>query len=363
MFKEHKKKLIASSLAILAPIALGMLLWDQLPDTMATHWGADGNVDGWASKAFGVFGMPPLLLLMHWFCLWVTTKDPGQKKQGKKAISMIFWIMPMVSLVSSAVLYGTALGAEMNIGSVVFGLMGVMFMGIGNYLPKIKQNYTLGIKVVWALHNEENWNATHRFGGKVWVAGGFLIFLLAFFPEKYFVAAVFPMILILAAVPMVYSWLYYKKQCSRGEGYALDDKPEDPFLKKLTMVSMVIVALILIAVTVFMFAGKIRYEYGPDSFTIDASVWNDLTVEYDAIESIELRTKNVDGTREYGFGSAKLLLGMFRNEEFGLYTRYTYTESDSAVVLTVNGNKLVIAGLDYIETQEIYNELTARLEG
>jgi len=171
------------------------------------------------------------------------------------------------------------------------------------------------------------------------------------------------MILILAAVPMVYSWLYYKKQCARGEGYALDDKPEDPFLKKLTKVSLVIVAVILVFVGLMMFGGKIEYVYEADSFTIDASVWNDLTVEYEAIDSIELRKEAVSGIREYGFGSSKLLLGVFRNEEFGAYTRYTYTKSDSAVVLTVNGNTLVIAGLDFNETQEIYNELTARMEG
>lgn len=363
MLKEHKKKLIISSLLILLPILVGALLWNQLPDTMATHWGADGNVDGWASKAFGVFAMPILMLLMHWLCLWITTKDPGQKKQTPKAFGMIFWMMPMVSLVSSAILYGTALGAELNIGTVVFGLMGLMFMGIGNYMPKIRQNYTLGIKVVWALHNEENWNATHRFGGRVWVAGGFLMVLLAFFPEAVYVAAVFPLILILAVVPMVYSWLYYKKQCARGEGYPLNDQPMDPTMKKLYNGSLVLVVIILIAVCFFLFAGDIDYLYGEDSFTIDPSAWNDLTVEYDAIESIELRKTAVQGSREYGFGSAKLLLGVFKNEEFGMYTRYTYTESEAAVVLTVNGNILVLAGETLEETQLIYDELTARMEG
>ncbi len=360
MFKEHKKKIIFSSLAILAPILVGLLFWHRLPDTMATHWGADGNVDGWSSKAFAVFGMPLIMVLVHWLCLWGTTKDPKQKGQGKKPFSLIFWMVPMISWFSSSFLYGTALGAEYNIGSVVFGLLGVMFMVIGNYMPKVKQNYTLGIKVVWALHNEENWNATHRFGGKVWFLGGFLILLLAFFPEKIFVLAVFPLILILASVPMLYSYLYYKKQCARGEGYALDDRPEDPFLKKMTKWSWLAVAVILIFVCLVMFGGKIEYTYGQDSFTIDASVWNDLTVEYDAIEAVQLRTGPVDGTREYGFGSSKLLLGVFRNEEFGLYTRYTYTNSDCVVVLTVNGNILVIAGETQADTEEIYRELVGR---
>lgn len=363
MLKAHKKKLIISSAVILLPILAGLLLWNQLPDTMATHWGADGQADGWGSKAFAVFGMPMILLALHWLGLWITTKDPGQKKQTRKAFGMIFWLMPIVSLFSAGVLYGTALGNEFNIASVLFGMMGLMFMGIGNYMPKVKQNYTLGIKVVWALHNEENWNATHRFGGKVWVAGGAVILLLAFLPEAIAVAAILPLILILAFIPMVYSYLYYKKQCARGEGYPLNDKPMDPAMKKLYNGSMVIVAIILIGVCLIMFGGKIDYVYGADSFTIDPSVWNDLTVEYAAIDSIEFRQEAVPGSREYGFGSAKLLLGVFKNEEFGMYTRYTYTQSDSAVVLTVNGNTLVLAGENRAETEKIFNELTAQMEG
>lgn len=363
MLKEHKKKLIVSSIVILLPILAGLLLWDRLPDTMATHWGADGQVDGWGSKAFAVFGMPVILLVGHWFCLWITTKDPGQKKQTRKAFGMIFWMMPIVSVVCSLILYGTAQGKEFNIASVMFAMLGLMFMGIGNYLPKVKQNYTLGIKVVWALHNEENWNATHRFGGRVWVAGGAVIAILAFLPEMIAVAVLFPLILALALVPTVYSYLYYKKQCARGEGYPLDGKPMDPTIKKLYNGSMVLVAIILIGVCLIMFCGKIDYVYDGDSFTVDPSVWNDLTVEYDAIEAIEFREEAVSGTREYGFGSAKLLLGVFKNEEFGLYTRYTYTKADCAVILTVNGNTLVIAGEDRAETKKIYAELTARMEG
>ena len=363
MLKEHKKKIIWSSLAILAPILVGVVLWNQLPDYMATHWGASGHVDGWTSKAFAVFGMPVMMLLIHWLCLWGTTKDPKQKNQGKKPFTMIFWMIPMVSMVAASIMYGTALGAELNIGSAVFAMLGVMFMVIGNYMPKVKQNYTLGIKVVWALHNEENWNATHRFGGKVWVAGGALLFLLAFFPEKFFVAAVLPVIFALAAAPMVYSWLYYKKQCARGEGYPLDDQPEDSAMKKMKKVSVVIVSLILLGCVIIMCSGSVEYRFDEKNFTIEPTFWNKLTVEYDAIESIELRKETVEGTREYGFGSAKLLLGVFENEEFGIYTRYTYLKSDSAVVLTVNGNTLVIAGETTAETDAIYQELLSRMEG
>ena len=62
MIRKYKKKLIISSLLMLLPVLVGLVLWNQLPDRMATHWGIDGNVDGWASKAFAVFGMPLILI-------------------------------------------------------------------------------------------------------------------------------------------------------------------------------------------------------------------------------------------------------------------------------------------------------------
>ena len=362
MFQKYKKKIIISSLLILLPVLLGLFLWNQLPDRMATHWGADGNADGWASKACAVFGMPLFLIPLQLLGIWITEKDPKQKNQSEKAISMIFWMMPGVSWMSAGVMYGAALGAELNIGSIVFGLMGLMFIGIGNYLPKVKRNMTLGIKIKWTLFNEENWNATHRFGGKVWVAGGALLFLLAFLPEKYFVAVVLPVMLVLAMAPMVYSYLYYKKQC-KDPNFKLEEQLLDPTMKKVRNGALVAVTLILTFCVSIMFTGKIEYQFGEFSFTIHPSVWNDLTVDYDAIESVELRMETVDGTREYGFGSAKLLLGLFENEEFGTYTRYTYTKSNSAVVLTVNGNVLVIAGENQAETEEIYQVLTEKMGG
>ena len=361
--KQHKKELVISSLLILLPIVFGLLLWNRLPDTMTTHWGANNQPDGHSPKAFAVFGLPLILMLMHWLCLWITTKDPRQKNQSKKAFGMIFWLMPMVSLFSSAALYGTALGAEFNLISIEFPLLGLMFMGIGNYMPKTKQNYTLGIKVIWTVCNEENWNATHRFAGKVWFIGGLALILAAFFPMEYALWFLLPALLVLALVPMLYSYLYYKKQCARGEGYPLNCTPMNPSMKKLSRWAYVILAVILVFVFMIIFVGDINCVFNPDSFTIEASFYDDLTVEYGAIDSIELRTESVPGTREWGFGSARLLMGTFKNEEFGYYTRYTYAGCECAIVLTVQGKTLVLAEKTPEETAAVYEALLSRMEG
>ncbi|MBR2895453.1 MAG: DUF1648 domain-containing protein, partial [Oscillospiraceae bacterium] len=66
MIKNHKWKLLVSSLLILAPMLVGLLYWNELPGQMATHWGVNGTADGWSSRTFAVVGMPLLLLAMHW---------------------------------------------------------------------------------------------------------------------------------------------------------------------------------------------------------------------------------------------------------------------------------------------------------
>lgn len=212
MIKNNKRKLIISSLLIVLPILVGLIFWNKLPEQMATHWGSDGNADGWSDRAFAVFGLPLFLLAAHWVCMFFTARDPKNKQQNRKVFGMALWICPVTSWFANGIIYAAAFGIEFNIVALTLFLLGAMLVVIGNYLPKCKQNHTIGIKVKWALENEENWNATHRFGGKVWVVGGLLMMACVFLPE-----AVIPWILIIllpivVAIPIVFSYAYSKKK-------------------------------------------------------------------------------------------------------------------------------------------------------
>lgn len=211
MFKEHKKALIISSILILLPILAGLLLWEQLPDPMVTHWGTDGEANGWSSKAFSVFGLPGLIFLLHWVCILVTSSDTSNQKQSKKAITLVLWICPVISVLGCASVYCTALGMELNMVTLPYLLMALMFILIGNYLPKCKHNYTIGIKLPWTLKSEENWNATHRLAGKVWVIGGILFLPMVFLPQAWRFPVLFAVLLTLVLIPTIYSYLYAKK--------------------------------------------------------------------------------------------------------------------------------------------------------
>ena len=216
MIKKNKWQLMISSIIILLPIVAGLLIWNYLPEQIATHWGIDGEPDGWSSRSFAIFGLPLILLAVHWVCVFFTALDPKNKNQNSKVFNMVLWILPVISLVVCGLTYAVALGNDINIGMAVRILLGILFVIIGNYMPKCRQNHTIGIKIPWTLHDEENWNKTHRFAGRLWVFGGLLLLATIFVPLDNFVYVLLPLILLMAFAPVIYSYVYYRKQLKNG---------------------------------------------------------------------------------------------------------------------------------------------------
>lgn len=357
MIQKNKKLLIITSLLTLLPIPVGLLLWNRFPALITTHWGFDGQADGWNSIPFTVFGIPLIMLAVHWVCILATMLDPGNKDRNHKMLTIVLWIVPLLSNVCSGIIYALSLGAEFSVNALMMSAMGLPFAVIGNYFPKTRMNSTVGIKVPWTYTSEENWNATHRFAGKIWVAGGILMALGAFLPEALSVTVMFVIILVLVVVPVVYSWRYWKKQTAEGK----EVKPFPKAETTITKASLIFLVVILVFVLLILFTGNISYSLGDESFTIEADWYSDLTVKYDIIESIEYRDGNVPGTRVGGFGSFRLLMGFFKNEEFGTHTRYTYYKPDACIVVTTQRQTLVLSGKTAEETQTLYDTLLSRI--
>ena len=209
MLKKYKQTMIITSILLLLPILAGILLWNRLPDTLVTHWNSNWEPDGWTSKPLAVLGLPALLLGLHWLSVIVTSADP--KKQHlleNKAFGLVLWIVPVISLMGCGFTLCYALEIPFPMQRLVPVLVGLLFVIIGNYLPKCRQSYTLGIKLPWTLADEENWRRTHRLAGPVWMIGGLLIMLSGC------IKLYIPMIIVLAlmvGIPFVYSYVLYTK--------------------------------------------------------------------------------------------------------------------------------------------------------
>ena len=203
MIKKNLKTLIITSIVILLPILAGVFLWDKLPEQIPFHWNANGEVDGWGSKPLAVFGMPAILLAFQWLCVLGTSADPKKANHSEKIIQLVLWIIPVISVAVHAMVYMTALGAEVRVEVIMPILVGLVLTIIGNYLPKCKQSYTIGIKIPWTLNSEENWNRTHRFAGRLWVVCGLALMLTGFFGGFW---VFLPIVLVMVAAPMIYSY-------------------------------------------------------------------------------------------------------------------------------------------------------------
>ena len=359
MIKNHKWKALISSVVILLPMLFGLVMWKQLPATMVSHWGADGVADGTETKGFMVFGLPLILLALHWLMLLAETFLQKNKPQNSKIMAIQYVIIPVVSLVVNGFIYSVALEKDWNLFALIPVLVGVLFMYIGNYLPKTTRNRTMGIKLRWTMGNDENWNKTHRLGGQLWFWGGLVMLLSTLLPIKFTVAAMIAMIAIGIVVPTVYSYSLYRRHKAEGVEYEpVFDKKSD---KAAIWITAIFVPLILIGVTILMVTGNIAVTYGDTSFQIIASYTDDLTVSYAEVESVEYRESFDMGSREMGFGSPRLSTGTFTNDEFGRYTIYAYTQGEGAVVLKKGDQVLVIVAKTAAETKAIYDALAAKV--
>lgn len=357
MIKNNWRKILISCLFTLSPIIFGLIVWDKLPEVMATHWGANGEANGFSSRGFAVFGLPLILLALNIICIITGSFD--KLNRGTKAQNIIYYIVPAISIFACTSVYSAAFGKSWDFIALIPIFIGLLFIAMGNLMPKVRRNSTLGFKYKWTLQSEDNWRATHRFGGKVMVIAGLLIILTAFFPIIPMFVTAMTILLTSIIITTVYSYIYYKKEVKNGK---TDFEFINPKAQKIgKIIALIVVPVILIGVAIIMFTGSITVTYNEKSFTVDTTYYDALTINYDDIESIEVKENVSIGVKEFGFNSAKLSLGKFRNDEFGSHTRYTYNSCKTVVVMKIDGKTLVINDKDDDVTREIYLKIKSEM--
>ena len=207
--KINKKTLIVTTLVCLVPMLAGALVYERLPETMATHWGIDGAPDGYSSRAFAVFGLPGILAGMNLLLHFILGADPKRQNMSGALVRISLWTPAVVALLCGGLTLAYGLGCDLRMERIAPIFVGLVFIVIGNYLPKTKQSYTLGIRVPGTLNSEENWNRTHRLAGWLFVIGGLCFIVMSFIGWS--LAAFLILIAVVGLVPMVYSYILYRK--------------------------------------------------------------------------------------------------------------------------------------------------------
>ena len=206
--KQNKKQIGYSFLVLFIPTLVGLMIASKLPEQIAVHFNFAGVADGFANKWMVIFGMPCLMAVLHVIVLFGIFNEPKKNNIGTKMTNVVFWMIPVFSIVILSVLYAVAAGWNINILSVTGMLVGFVFMILGNYMSKNRQNYTVGIRTPWTLNSHENWNRTHRMASKVWVLIGLIVVVSSFIQGM--VSYVIIGAIAGSLIPVAYSFYLFK---------------------------------------------------------------------------------------------------------------------------------------------------------
>jgi len=201
-----------SWIIILAPFVMIITCWDRFPEQIPTHFGLDGKPDDYSGKAFGLFLLPGINIGLYLLLLVLPKIDPLKKNYALFS-DKLRRIRLILHTFFTFIFFITAfysLGYQFNLSLLLLYGMLVFFMLLGNYMGNVRHNFFIGVRTPWTLSSEAVWIRTHRLTARTWVFGSLVMMaLLPFIPRPEYI--VLPYILIISLVPVVYSYIIYKK--------------------------------------------------------------------------------------------------------------------------------------------------------
>jgi uncharacterized membrane protein len=198
---------------IAAAVISGVICYPSLPDQMVTHWGIDGEPDGYSSKLTALAFTPILMIILVGIFRVVPKTDP--KKDNHTTNSGSVQVVENTILLMLLAIHGhiiaTGYGYVFPIEKFISILLGVVFIIFGFVMPRLKQNFMIGIRTPWTLSDEEVWRRTHHFGGWVFAIGGFLLVVTAFLPQSNHVFSLIGILIAIVLITVISSYYFYKK--------------------------------------------------------------------------------------------------------------------------------------------------------
>lgn len=197
---------------ILLSFFVGAFAYAYVPDMMPTHWDAQGEIDGYTDKFWGLFLLPIISFGIFALFVYIPKYDPRKKNlesfkdyyQGIILVTIgFFFYIYVLSILA-------ALGYNFNMVQMISPAFAAIFFYMGVALEKTKSNFFVGIRTPWTISDETVWEKTHELGGKLFKASGIIAFFGIFFKEFAFVLIIVP-ILVASAYAFVYSYIEYRK--------------------------------------------------------------------------------------------------------------------------------------------------------
>lgn len=197
--------------AAMIPFAISLVFYQKLPEQVPTQWGWEGQVRGYSGRFMACFGIPAFMLVMELLIAAAFRLDPKWKNIRRSGVlgQLSRWFLVVLGILVQAVITAAGLGQPVDVSRIVSMFIGFAILVMGNYLPRCRYNFTMGIRTPWTLNDEKNWNKTHRIAGFFWTAGGILMVVLGYFRMAVLYFAVLAVIVL---VPVGYSYVLYRRE-------------------------------------------------------------------------------------------------------------------------------------------------------
>lgn len=200
---------------IVISIVAGVLLWNQLPDQMASHWNANDQVDGYMPKFWGVFMMPLIVLGMYVLFLVIPGIDPLRANiaQFRGAFNLFIVLISVFMLYIHGLTLAWSLGyQDFKMSAAMLPFMGVLFIFIGYMLRQAKRNFFIGIRTPWTLSSDTVWEKTHQLGSILFMVSGVLAIIGSFLGGELAFWLFFVPLMGSALFLVIYSYILYRSE-------------------------------------------------------------------------------------------------------------------------------------------------------
>lgn len=180
---------------MLLPLAVTVIALFFLPDQIPAHYNAANQVDRWGSK-FEALILPAMVILFGLLMLGMAKLISKSEKSGKnnERVCIISGLccLALFNAMTCYFLYMDFHGIEdlssvpLDINQIMFGLLGLIMIIVGNVMPKLRMNSLIGLRTSWSMKNETTWKKSQLFGGISFIIGGILIIVLCLLSKGIF---------------------------------------------------------------------------------------------------------------------------------------------------------------------------------
>ena len=199
---------------IAAALAASAVVYPDLPERVPTHWNLKGEVDGWSPRAWGAWLMPVVIAFVWALMRWLPAIDPRRRNYEKfgGTFEGIMLSVMVFMLILHGITLAAALGYPVAMERVAPAATGLLFIVIGNLLPRARSNWFVGIRTPWTLSSDRVWEKTHRVGGRLFVLGGILISLSALLGASWGHWFLLAVISVCSVGAVIYSYVEWRKE-------------------------------------------------------------------------------------------------------------------------------------------------------